>query len=87
MYSVRISLDYVLSEPLYFTQGVKLQNSKVGVKTDAELITTLYFADDKIIKLVDIFFKDNKMSLAKSKTSVISNATYDVSWLINDEII
>ena len=47
MYSVRISLDYVLSEPLYFTQGVKLQNSKVGVKTDAELITTLYFADDK----------------------------------------
>ena len=41
----------------------------------------------KLIKLVDFFGKDNKMSLATSKTFIISNATYNISWPINDDTI
>jgi len=64
------------------------------------LITALFFADDlvlisgtpktgmiKLLKLVNNFCKDNKMSLATSKTYIISNASYNISWPINEETI
>ena len=61
--SVCISLDSGVSEPLYFTQGVKqgcslslyiaslgtaLHNSKLGIKIGAEFITAR-FADDLVL--------------------------------------
>ena len=118
--SVRISLESGVSEPLYFTQGVKqgcslspllfslyiaqlgtaLHRSKLGINIGAELITALFFADDlvlisgtpktgmiKLLKLVNNFCEDNKMSLATSKTYIISNASYNISWPINEETI
>ncbi len=64
------------------------------------MITALFFADDlvlisgtprtgmiKLLKLVNNFCKDNKLSLATSKTYIISNASYNISWPINEERI
>ena len=42
---------------------------------------------NKMLKLVCEFCSDMKMKLATSKTYIISNATYDINWSVNDETI
>ena len=41
----------------------------------------------KLLKLVNSLCEDNKMSLATSKTYIISNVSYNISWPINEETI
>ena len=117
---VRISVLGGLSEPLYFTKGVKqgcslspllfslyiaslgtkLHDSKLGIKMGTEVITALFFADDlvlisgtpktgmnKLLKIVSKFCNDMKMELATTKTYILSNANYNVSWKIENDTI
>ena len=64
------------------------------------MVTALFFADDlvlisgtpktgmnKLLKVVCNFCTDMKMTLATSKTYIISNATYDINWSVNSETI
>ena len=80
--------------------GTALHNTKLGVKIGDELVTALFFADDlvlisgtpkigmnKLLRVVCMFCRDMKMTLATSKTYIISNATYDVNWSVNSETI
>ena len=117
---VKISVLGGLSEPLYFTKGVKqgcslspllfslyiaslgtkLHDSKLGIKMGTEVITALFFADDlvlisgtpktgmnKLLKIVSNFCNDMKMELATTKTYILSNANYNVSWKIENDTI
>ena len=64
------------------------------------MVTALFIADDlvlisgrpkigmnKLLRVVCMFCRDMKMTLATSKTYIISNATYDVNWSVNSETI
>jgi len=80
--------------------GSALHNTKLGVKIGDEMVTALFFADDlvlisgtpktgmnKLLRVVCNFCTDMKMTLATSKTYIISNATYDINWSVNSETI
>ena len=69
---------------------------KIGDKR----VTALFFADNlvlisgrskiemnKLLRVVCMFCRDMKMTLATSKTYIISNATYDVNWSVDSETI
>ena len=85
---------------LYISLGPALHYTKLGVKIGDKLVMALFFADDlvlisgtprfgmnKLLRVVCMFCSDMKMTLATSKTYIISNATYDVNWSVNSETI
>ena len=117
---VRLNMASGLTDPVYFTQGVKqgcslspmlfalyvsglgdaLHRSQLGIELGEEIITALFFADDlvlisrtpklgmdKLIKAVMDFGEDMRMSLSPTKTYILSNASYDVSWSLGEDTI
>ena len=77
-----------------------MHNTKLGVRIGDEVVTALFFAYDlvlisgtpktgmnKLLRVVCSFCNDMRMTLAISKTYIISNATYDINWAVNSETI
>ena len=42
---------------------------------------------NKLLRVVCMFCREMKMTLATSKTYIISNAMYDVNWSVNSETV
>ena len=117
---VRVNLAQGLSDPVYFTQGVKqgcslspmlfalyiaslgtaLHNTNLGIEFGHVTLTALFFADDllllsstpkggmnKLLNLVTEFCNDMRMKLSVTKTYILTNAQYNVSWTVEDETI
>ena len=77
-----------------------MHNTKLGVRIGDEVVRALFFAYDlvlisgtpktgmnKLLRVVCSFCNDMRMTLAISKTYIISNATYDINWAVNSETI
>ena len=77
--------------------GIKLQESRLGIKLGSEILTGIFFADDlvlisktsyrgitKLLNMVDCFCRDMRMVLAVSKTYLLTNGPRNRSWKVGD---
>ena len=94
------SLSPLLFSLYIASLGTRLHDSKLEIKMGTEVITALFFADDlvlisgtpktgmnKLLKIGSKFCNDMKMELATTKTYILSNAKYNVSWKIENDTI
>ena len=90
------SLSPLLFALYILSLGTALHNTKLGVKIGDEMVTALFLVlisstpktgMNKLLMVVCNFCTDMKMTLATSKTYIISNATYDINWAVNSETI
>ena len=86
---------------LYITSlGTSLQETNLGVDLGHTTLTALFFADDlllllstpkggvnKLLNIVTEFCNDMWMKLSVTKTYILTNAQYNVSWTVEDETI
>ena len=86
---------------LYITSlGTSLQETNLGVDLGHTTLTALFFADDlllllstpkggvnKLLNIVTEFCNDIRMKLSVTKTYILTNAQYNVSWTVKDETI
>ena len=80
--------------------GTSLQETNLGVDFGHTTLTALFFADDllllsstpkggmnKLLNIVTEFCNDMRMKLSVTKTYILTNAQYNVSWTVEDETI